>query len=834
MTYTPTSDFELSGGDYTPSTVFDFSINLAGNLTATTDAAIAEFIGVIPGVHSDLLATTDAAIGYFVATNAPQGVLSAQIDDAVAAFAGSNEFKPNFILVGGYTPSTLFNFNGTANLQGILSAAADEAVAVFTGSNPVIINLATTTNAVAAFVAKNINNHGAFFVTTDEASVNIAGSYDPHVERLTVSTTFSRQESTVGVPLSISSPRDQAAYFPSQWAFVQEQTIPANLATSIIYEHTDLLPVVVAGQVDQATPLGTSVLVPTESLTRQDYTLTGDNEQAVPLYVDATAEFNELVFTYKGSSHPVHDMGITIHDDLHKVYDEPSLAFRYTPSVNFLLQSNEDYSPDNPFLWPYIVPEIFLQVSQQRGVIRSAVSAHFQYASQMGLEIRSNVQDAMQPWTGGSSTWEPGGVFPPPPPPVDPPGHVTIHIPAQDAYIMQHTLSVTLLDSTPISMSSVSLSLDADSYAWQFNGTLLDKADLDKVQQIGTDEPVQLIITINGYPFKVLVERIHETPEFGKSNITLSGRGLTALLGQPYEQPASATQSSDLTVQQLAELQLPTDWTINWTAATWVVPSGAYSYIHQTPIQALAGLAADIGAMVVPNPNNQVINIMPRYPVLPWDFALLSPDVTIPDSVAIGLVRSNVAPYQANGVYVHGSEVGGTLAWCRLDGTDGARLASTVSNALMTDVVGCRALGERIIAGQYEQPSIQAVTLPLDGETVPLLKVGQFVEITVDGVGVRGIINSVSIQVGLGSVRQTIQIGEETTNTWAMFKELLPRDPLLVATLSVTDGTTSLMTLLDNGVVRVRGTGTIGGKYYIRGGKIDGAAPNMSQNEVIL
>ncbi|MCF7964223.1 MAG: hypothetical protein K9L79_01650 [Methylobacter tundripaludum] len=789
MAYTPTSDFELVGGDYTPSTVFDFSIDLAGNLTATTDAAIAAFVGVIPGVQAVLLCATDEAVGSFVAANAPHGMLSAQTDDAVA---------------------------------------------VFTGNNPVIISLAATTEAVAVFIGKNIVSNGVFSVTTDDAIANIAGSYDPQVNRLIVSTIAFQQEIATWAPLAISSPREVAEYSPSQWAFVQEQTIPANRSTSIVYEHTDPLPVAVMGQVDQAAALGTSVLVPTESLTRQDYTLTGDNEQAVPLYIDAIAEFNELVFTDTGSSHPVQDMGITLHDDLRKVYDEPPLAFRYTPSGGFLLHSNEDYSPDDPFIWSYTVPEILLRVSQQRGVIRSAVSAHFQYASKMGLEIRSNVQDAIQPWTGGSSTWEPGGVFPPPPPPVDPPGHVTIHIPVQDAYIMQHILSVTLLDFTPISMSSISLSLDADSYAWQFSGTLLDKADLSKVQQTGTDEPVQLIITINGYPFKVLVERIHETPEFSKSNITLSGRGLTALLGQPYEQPASATQSSDLTVQQLAELQLPTGWTINWTAATWVVPSGAYSYISQTPIQALANLASDIGAIVVPRPDSQVINIMPRYPVLPWDFALLSPDVTIPESVAIDLVRSNVAPYQANGVYVHGSEVGGTLAWCRLDGTDGARLAPTVSNALMTDVVGCRALAERIIAGQYEQPSIQAVTLPLDGDTVPLLNVGQFIEITVDGAGVRGIINSVSIQVSLGSVRQTIQIGEETTNTWAMFKELLPRDPLLVATLSVTDGATSLMTLLDGGVVRVRGTGTIGGKYYIRGGKIDGAAPSMSQNEVIL
>ena len=152
----------------------------------------------------------------------------------------------------------------------------------------------------------------------------------------------------------------------------------------------------------------------------------------------------------------------------------------------------------------------------------------------------------------------------------------------------------------------------------------------------------------------------------------------------------------------------------------------------------------------------------------------------------------------------------------------------------MTDVVGTRALGSRLLAGQYAQPALKSFTVPMDGTLVPLLAVGNLVAVTVDNVAIKGIVNGVSLVASLSSVRQTIQIGEETPNTWALFKELLPRDPLLVATLSVTDGTTSLMTLLDNGVVRVRGTGNVGAKYYIRAGKIDGAAPNLTLSEVVV
>jgi hypothetical protein len=32
----------------------------------------------------------------------------------------------------------------------------------------------------------------------------------------------------------------------------------------------------------------------------------------------------------------------------------------------------------------------------------------------------------------------------------------------------------------------------------------------------------------------------------------------------------------------------------------------------------------------------------------------------------------------------------------------------------------------------------------------------------------------------------------------------------------------------------VRGTGTVGNKYYIRAGRIEGDAPTMTQNEIVV
>jgi hypothetical protein len=432
--------------------------------------------------------------------------------------------------------------------------------------------------------------------------------------------------------------------------------------------------------------------------------------------------------------------------------------------------------------------------------------------------------------TGGGST----GTTDPPRPPITPkPTSTTFTIPTKTVYTMQHTITATLLDLTPLDVSDIQLSLDADSWAWTFSCKLLNAQQLPLVTKTdGT--AVEIIITINGYAFNVLVEKVTRNRTFAKNSISLSGRSLTALLTQPYVQPVSATQSDLMTVQQLVELELPTGWTANWLASVWNVPAGAFSYTAKTPIQVIAGIAADIGAIVVPSRHSKSITIMPRYSVLPWNFELETPDLIIPDAAIESLTYRNVVPAQGNAVYVHGSDVGGVLARCRLTGAAGDKLLQTITNSLMTDVIGCRALGERLLAAQWEQPAIQSLTIPLNATNIPLAKIGDLVRIDIDGGHVFGVVNSVEISADLGKVSQTITIGEETANVWQGFKEMLPRDPLLVGTLSNTDGQTSLMTLIDGGVIRVRGTGVVNQKYYIRAGRIENEAPNLDIDEIVI
>ncbi|CAB4202557.1 hypothetical protein UFOVP1367_23 [uncultured Caudovirales phage] len=442
------------------------------------------------------------------------------------------------------------------------------------------------------------------------------------------------------------------------------------------------------------------------------------------------------------------------------------------------------------------------------------------------------VQDAIKAEKGKSITVDP--VRPPATPPPNRHDIITITIPTRQVYSMIHTILIkTVIGNINIPLRSLTLSYDVDSYAWVFSAILADKDSLSAVTMTD-DVPVKLSITINGYNWIVLIETIEQSRSFGELSIHLKGRSLSALLGAPYQIPFSYTVGSDKTVQQIADDLLPVGWTIDWQCADWVVPANTFSFTHQTILQAIAGIAQSIGAVVIPSRNSQTLTIQPRYPVLPWGFTGVGvvPDLVIPESALLTVNTAARTQSPINAVYVHG-EVNGVLAWCRLSGTAGDVLMPTSSNALITDAYGCRALAERLLAGMATQPVISAFTMPLGGDWT-LAGAGQLVDVTLGGSAERAIINGVSINAEFSKVTQSVTVGEQTTNAYSRLLSILPAQPLLVATLVSTINDVSILTLLDGGVITARGSGVVGDRYYVRNGLIESAAPNLTQVEIVI
>lgn len=427
-------------------------------------------------------------------------------------------------------------------------------------------------------------------------------------------------------------------------------------------------------------------------------------------------------------------------------------------------------------------------------------------------------------------------VDPKPDIPVDPPsGGETITVPTKEVYKVQNVITTTLADGTTnIDIANVSLNFDSDSHSWNWSGDLLEESQVDSLRPAANGTGVIIHVTINGKTWHLLVEKTTTNRTFNRNVIGLSGRGISALLGAPYLPQNSVEINSVMSNQQIAESFLPSGWTLQWGLATWNIPANAYSHQNLTPLQALHKVVQECGGMLVPQTNAQVIKVVKRYPVLPWQFNVVSPDLVVPDDIIVQLTEEPVSTYGANAVHVHGFENGGSQAFCRITGSAGDRLAPTVSSNVITDSVAARAAGERALAGAYPQPKTKSIQTIMDGgTTIDLVEPGVFVEFVIGAVQDRGIVNTVSIVTssddqGVVTVGQSIGIGESTENSFSLFSELLPSDPLTLVTIISSSSGTSLVESVDGVQTRVRGVGITNAKYYVKGGKLDGQAPQLT------
>lgn len=66
-------------------------------------------------------------------------------------------------------------------------------------------------------------------------------------------------------------------------------------------------------------------------------------------------------------------------------------------------------------------------------------------------------------------------------------------------------------------------------------------------------------------------------------------------------------------------------------------------------------------------------------------------------------------------------------------------------------------------------------------------------------------------------------------NVYAALRGMLPKSPLMVATVASTTGESSIVTLASGDSLTVRGTGTVGDQVFVQGGYIQGPAPSLAE-----
>ncbi|MDY0261971.1 hypothetical protein [Syntrophotalea acetylenica] len=321
-------------------------------------------------------------------------------------------------------------------------------------------------------------------------------------------------------------------------------------------------------------------------------------------------------------------------------------------------------------------------------------------------------------------------------------------------YVMNTVSLIRLADSVPIPVESLQIGTDRDSWAWSLSATLVRKTDLDLVRPSG-GAPVEVEATINDLSWRFAIEEYGEEVRWGHRAYTATGRSLSAYLADPYSAPRDLIQTQQRTAQQLAEDELTdTGFSVVWGLPEWLVPGGVWSYQGQTPIQAIAQIAAAAGGVVQSHPSNQQLLIQPWYKAMPWSWGGVAIDAVVPAAM-IDSRRGRFEPRPAyTGVYCRGQQQGVTC-FVRRTGTDGSRLAGQQVHSLITAVEPGLALGKKILADSGAR-SIETLNLPLL-DNPGLLAPGSLIEIQ-DTETWRGQVIRTNIVAQRPAVNQTVDV----------------------------------------------------------------------------
>lgn len=327
-------------------------------------------------------------------------------------------------------------------------------------------------------------------------------------------------------------------------------------------------------------------------------------------------------------------------------------------------------------------------------------------------------------------------------------------VPIRRVYMVTNVTSlVRVSDGASIPTLGFSLSLDVDSWAWGFSASIQPDA-LPLLEPDVDGTPVELAAWVNGTEFRVFPESIGTERTFSQHSMRVQGRGITAVLDAPISPISVFSATAALTSQQLLDQALPFGWTADFGLTPWLVPGGIWS--HQgTPISAAVAIAQAGGGYVQPHASAQSISVLPLYPVKPWDWAGVTPDIELPAAFATREGIEWVELPRYNRVYVSGTTAGVRGRITRT-GTAGDILAPGVVDPLITTAGAAEQRGVPILA---KTGRLAYVTLRLPvAEGTGVIRPGKFVRYT-DGAAARlGLVRSVAVDVVDHTVWQVIRL----------------------------------------------------------------------------
>lgn len=329
-----------------------------------------------------------------------------------------------------------------------------------------------------------------------------------------------------------------------------------------------------------------------------------------------------------------------------------------------------------------------------------------------------------------------------------------IRVAPKEVYVISDTSSLVRIDTgDSIPVIGMSISLDRDSWTLGFSASLHASA-LDLIQPNAGGDPVELLATVNGVEFRVVVESMGRDRVFREVGVRVQGRGRACQLDAPAWPQSTFSNAGAVTSQQLLDAALPAGWTAAWGLEPWLVPAGIW--LHQgTPISAALAIAAAGGGYLQTHRTDAVLQVVPQYPLAPWDWATATPDIELPASVMERETIEWVTRPDYNGVYVSGVR-DGVLRLVKRAGSAGDLLAPMVTDALITREAAARQRGLPVLCDTGRQAQV-GLQLPVLAETGVILP-GKLVRYVDGGTTRVGLTRGVRVDVAFGQITQTIKV----------------------------------------------------------------------------
>lgn len=334
-----------------------------------------------------------------------------------------------------------------------------------------------------------------------------------------------------------------------------------------------------------------------------------------------------------------------------------------------------------------------------------------------------------------------------------------IVVPSRSVYMIINSASLRRVDNNVLLPAlSTSLTLDHESWTWSFAADL-PASSAALISRSVANVPVEVELTVNGQPFRALIETVGRNRTADDWRITVRGRGLAAVLDAPYFATRTHGNTTPRTAQQLANDALtinnvPIGWTVDWQLTDWLVPADIWS-LQGSPIAAVNAIAAAAGGYVQPHPTLKTLRVLPRFPVAPWNWGTVVPDIELPT----GPVNTESVEWldyaEYNRVFISGT-VGGVLGQVTRQGSAGDVLAPMVTDSLITHVDAARQRGIAELAkgGHWANVTLR---LPILQETGIILP-GKMIRYDDGDVDMLGITRSVSVQDDGNEIWQSIGV----------------------------------------------------------------------------